>query len=188
MLDLVLEKKTGFSSLLPFTIVEPNGQVFYSSDFTDNIKLGRRLNFNLPAGIYKYDGAFTKLPSPVAIEGVAMPAKERNIAYKRYSIRFGANPNKCTIFYDTGEILFDSSFLQRPLYVKYGIYFHELGHHWYRSEDKADLFAAYKMLILGFNPSQVGLVLAETLSSKPESDDRKGKMADLLKRLTKNKG
>jgi hypothetical protein len=43
------------------------------------------------------------------------------------------------------------------------------------------------MLEKGFNPSQIGLVVT-TLSDKPESDERKGKMADLIKRLTNNQG
>jgi hypothetical protein len=188
MRDLILEKKTGFSSLLPFVIYETNGTIFYSSDFTSKIANGERLSFNLPAGIYKYDGSFTKLDSPVSTRPIMLPPKERNIAYKRYNIVFGDNPNKCSIFYDTGEILFDNSFRDKPLYIKYGIYFHELGHHWYKTEAKADLFSAYKMLIVGFNPSQIGLVPLTTLSDRPESDDRKGSMAEILAYLTKNEG
>jgi hypothetical protein len=117
MLDLVLENKTGFSTILPFTIYELNGNIFYSDKFTDKIAKGERLFFNLPAGIYKYDGSFSKLDSPIKLKSVTLPLKERNIAYKRYNIIFGNNPNKCTIFYQTGEILFDDSFKIKPLYI-----------------------------------------------------------------------
>ena len=185
MRDLILEKKTGFSTSLPFTIYETNGNIFYSDKFTDKIQNGERLDFNLPAGIYRYDGNFIKLPHPVSTKGIALPPKERNIAYKRYKITFGNNPNKCTIFYETGEIIFDESFRSKPLYIKYGIYFHELGHHWYKSEEKADLFSAFKMLEIGFNPSQIGMVALDGLSSKPESMERKVK---IINSLTSNKG
>lgn len=185
MRDLILEEKTGFLSILPFTIYEPDGKIFYSSDFTDHIEKGEKLEFNLPAGEYKYDGSFIKLPSPVAVKTVTLPQHERNIAKKRYNIEFGDNPNKCTIFYDEGLILFDSSFKNKPLYIKYAIYFHELGHHWYKTEWKADLFAAKKMLDKGFNPSQIGLASIESLTNKPDSFDRKMKTVNML---TNNKG
>jgi hypothetical protein len=185
MKDLILEHKTGFSSILPFTIYEPNGNIFYSSDFTDHIKNGKRLDFNLPAGDYKYNGSFIKLDRPVPVKQISLPMKERNITPRRYEILFGDNPNKCTIFYDKGVILFDNSLKSIPLYEKYAIYFHELSHHWYKTEWKADLFAAKKLLDLGFNPSQIGLTSLDTLSNKPESFERKVRM---INTLTNNKG
>jgi hypothetical protein len=183
MLPLRLEEKTGFSTSLPFTIYEPDGKVFYSSDFTDKIEKGERLEFNLPAGQYKYDGSFIKLPYPVPVKSITLPLRERNLAKKRYEIKFGDNPNKCTIFYDEGLILFDTSFKSKPLYIKYTIYFHELGHHWYKTEWKADLYAAKMMLDKGFNPSQIGMASLESLSD--DSYQRKVKTVNLL---TNNKG
>jgi hypothetical protein len=185
MKDLILEEKTGFSSSLPFTIYEPNGTIFYSSDFTDKIENGIRLDFNLPAGTYKYDGSFIKLPSPVPVKQIPLPVKERNIAMRRYEIKFGNNPNKCTIFYGKSLILFDESFRNKPMYIKYAIYYHELGHHWYKTESKADLFATKKLLDLGFNPSQIGMASLESLSNRPESYERKMKTVNML---TNNKG
>jgi hypothetical protein len=178
MKDLILEEKTGFSSIMPFDIYESSGILFYSSEFTDKISKGERLNFNLPHGEYKYNGNFIKLDSPVAVKNVPLPMKERRIAGKRYKIEFGNNPNKCTIFYDKGLILFDSSFLNKPLYIKYLIYNHELGHHFYKSEDKADLYAVKRMLERGFNPSQIGRGALESLSDR--SMDRIMKIVNLL--------
>ena len=183
MKDLILEEKTGFISSMPFEIYEPNGNLFYSDTFTEKISKGEKLEFNLPLGIYKYNGSFIKLANPVKVVNVPLPQKERNLAHKRYEIIFSDNPNKCTIFYDEGVILFDSSFLNKPLYIKYVIYFHELGHHWYKSEDKADLYAAKKLLEYGFNPSQIGLAFLNSLSNK--SFERMEKM---INQLTKNSG
>lgn len=181
MKKLILEHKTGFETKLPFEIFDNKGNVFYSSDFTDHIAKGEKVKFNVPPGIYDYNGIFIKLPKPVEIQTINLPLKQRNIHgknNKRYKIVFGDNPNKCTIFYDRGIILFDSQYLNVPLYIKYGIYFHELGHHFYKDEEKADLYATKKMLEYGFNPSQIGRVGLITLSNN--SFDRKMKTVNVL--------
>ena len=183
MRDLILDHKTGFRSTMPFVIYDPNNIIFYSSEFTNKIALQKPLLFNVPAGKFTYEGNFIKLDFPVSVQNVALPLRERNITQKRYDIQFGENPNKCTIFYDKGIILFDNSFKDKPLYVKYTIYYHELGHHWYITESKADLFAAKKLLELGFNPSQIQLAMLDSLSNK--SMERK---MNIVYTLTKNEG
>jgi len=180
MLDLTLEKKTGFRTSLPFEIFDLKGNLFYSDTFCNTIKDGKTLFFNMPAGYYKYNGSFIKLDQPVTTITIKLPPPERALTkHKRYEIVFGVNPNKCSIFYDSGVILFDNSLLNKPLYIKYGIYFHELGHQFYKTESKADLYATKKMLEYGFNPSQIGLVQLTTLT-QPESFDRKKKTVDSL--------
>lgn len=185
MRDLILENKTGFRTSLPFRIVDGRGILFYDDSFTDHIEKGEVLNFNLPAGVYKFDGLFIKLENPVETVNFPLPPKERNYPHKRYEIKYGDNPHKCSIFYGPGVILFDNSFKNAPLYIKYGIYFHELGHHFYKTEDKADRYAAKKMLDLGFNPSQIGRAGLMTLSNN--SFDRKEKMVKVLTRNKKRK-
>lgn len=183
MRDLILEKKAGFMTSLPFNIVDNRGIEFYTSDFTDHIKEGKTLKFNLPAGIYKYDGSFVKLWSTVPVNFIMLPPRERNIEQKTYKIEFNNNPNKCTIFYKLGVIVFDYSFMNEPLYVKYSIYFHELGHHYYKTEYKADFYACKKMLDFGFNPSQIGRTALDTLSNKSF-----GRKVEIVKLLTNNEG
>lgn len=178
MKNLVLENKAGFYSLFPFVIYEINGNVFYSSDFTDKIEKGKPLYFNLPAGQYLYEGSLTKLDNPVKTIKIELPPPERNLQKKRYEIIFGINPNRCTIYYKAGIILFDNAFKEAPLYIKYEIYFHELGHHFYKTEKFADLYAAKKMLDLGFNPSQIGRTSLITLRS--DKIDRKKYVIDRL--------
>jgi len=186
MKDLILEEKTGFASIMPFDIFEANGNLFYSDKFTEIISNGAKLEFNLPLGIYKYNGNFIKLPWPVKVTNILLPPKERNLSYKKYEIVFGSNPNKCTIFYEESLILFDTSFKNKPLYVKYVIYFHELGHHWYVTEEKADLFAAKKLLEYGFNPSQIGMGVLNSLNAgREESFER---MEKIVNALTNNRG
>jgi len=182
---LILEHKTGFLTSVPFEIYDNRGMLFYSSDFTDHIAEGRTLKFNMPLGIYKYNGSFVKLQNPIQTPVIKLPPVERTIPRNGgYDIRFGNNPNKCTIFYEPGLILFDRKFLKEPLYIRYGIYFHELGHHYYKTEKYADLYAAKKMLDYGFNPSQVGRVVLESLD-KSGSFERQFSM---VQNMTKNKG
>jgi hypothetical protein len=184
MYDLVLEKKTGFMSTMPFEIFDNKGILFYDSTFTKHIAEGRPVRFNLPIGIYTYNGNFIKLESPIPVLNITLPLRERNIdTGRKYKIKWGENKNKCTIFYKEATILFDNSLLTLPLYVRYGIYYHELGHLYYKTEYKADFYGAKRMLELGFNPSQVGRVLLVGLSDK--SRERKEKM---IKMLTKNIG
>ena len=167
MRDLILEQKTGFQSSMPFEIYDQNGFLFYDDTFNDKISNGEILKFNLPAGKYKFDGNFIKLDRPVEHINITLPKKERHIPKPKngYKILYGTNPNKCTIHYKAGIIVFDNSFKDAPLYWRYGIYFHELGHHYYKTEHKADLYATKKMLEYGFNPSQIGLVGLQTLTN-----------------------
>lgn len=169
MKNLVLEEKTGFLTSLPFEIYDKKGNLFYSSDFTKHIAEGKTLKFNLPAGIYTYIGSFVKLAKPLKILEIKLPPKERSYPKKKYKIVFGNNLNKCTIYYKLGIILFDKSFKDAPLYTTYNIYFHELGHHFYKTEKYADLYAAKKMLDYGFNPSQIGLTSLTALSKSSYS-------------------
>jgi len=165
MKRLFLENKTGFAAFFPFVVYEPNGNIFYSSEFTDKIANGKKLTFNLPAGKFFLEGTLQKLDRPKRFKDIHLPKPERHIKRSKYRIVFGVNPNKCTIYYKAGIIVFDNAFKDAPLYVKYDIYFHELGHHFYKTEKLADLYAVKKMLDYGFNPSQIGRVKIVSLNS-----------------------
>jgi len=180
MNDLILENKTGFETLLPFQIYDQRGILFYDDTFTDHISKGERLKFNLPIGVYKYNGSFIKLSQPIEHTKIILPRKERQLQKPKngYKIIYGVNPNKCTIYYKAGIITFDNSFKDAPLYIKYGIYYHEIGHHYYKTESKADLYATKRMLDLGFNPSQIGLT--GLLSLSENAYDRKVKIVNSL--------
>jgi hypothetical protein len=180
MNDLILEQKTGFETSLPFQIYDGRGVLFYDDTFTDHIANGERLKFNIPAGVYKYNGSFIKLPFPVEHVAIKLPKRERHIPMPKngYKVVYGVNPNKCTIYYKAKIITFDNSFKNAPAYFRYGIYFHEIGHHYYKTESKADLYATKKMLDYGFNPSQIGLV--GLLSLSENAYNRKEKIINSL--------
>lgn len=166
MYSIFLNRKTGFSSDSDFKIYDLKGKLFYGSDFTNTIKKGKVLYFNLPLGSYEVSGKITKLSKPVPHKKIHLPPPERMIPKKRFKILFGVNPNKCSVFWKRRVILFDNSFKEEPKYVVFDIFFHELGHRYYKTEHLADLFATKKMLAYGFNPSQIGRSLINTLSEK----------------------
>lgn len=167
MRKLVVNQKTGFRTSLPFEILDEKGNLFYSDAFTDKIENGKVLFFNLPKGEYSYDGYFIKLDNPVPVPNIILPKPERNYDRgKLFKIQFGNNPNKCSIFYDKGLILFDNQFKEAPKFVLFDIYFHELGHLFYETEEFADRFATKALLELGYNKSQIGLSPLLSLSSK----------------------
>lgn len=169
MRNLILENKTGFSTNLPFEIFDRWGNLFYSNQFTNR---GKNLTmvhaplfkFNLPAGTYKYNGVFYKLKKPLNFKFRKLPPIERKKPIKKFKIIFAYNPNKCSIYYNLGFIIFDNQFKKAPIYQIYDIYYHELGHHFYKTESFADMYASNQMLKIGFNPSQIGRVALQTLS------------------------
>lgn len=176
-----LDKKTGFVSKNNFQIFDEKGIEFYSSSFTDNIKNGKIHKFNLPKGSFQILGNLIKLTEPVKFSPILLPPKERDFKPKVYKILFEPNKNKCTINHILGTITFDNAFKIAPKYILYDIYFHELGHNYYTTEKFADLYAAKKMLEVGFNPTQIGRSKLVTLSNN--SFNRKEFIINRLKNI-----
>jgi hypothetical protein len=155
--------KTGCFCKGSFRIYDYKGRLFYDSSWP-----GQTLGlFNLPEGTYytKENIKFLDKPNPSPV--LRLPRRERNKKPpKNIIIKFGNNPAKATIFHKQNKILFDTQFLQKPLYVIWFIYYHELGHKLYKSEHKADLFAAKMMFRDGFNETQIMQAPFDSLSSK----------------------
>jgi len=164
MKRLVLFGKRGFVAKKPFKIFDERNKLFYSDTFTNMMKKGEPLYFNLPKGEYKLEGSIFKLNNPVKQKEIHLPKKERNIPKRKFHIMYGTNPNKCTVFWKNSVILFDNSFLEVPKYILFDIFFHELGHRFYKTEHLADLYATKRMLQVGFNKSQIGRSVMDTLS------------------------
>lgn len=163
MRHIRVHRKTGFINLgkAPIKILDFRGKTFY-----DTTILKKRVKmFNLPSGKYTLiSGNIIKSNVPKYHSLKPMPNKERHYPQKRLKLKFGNNPHKATIYHNKGVILFDRSLKQKPLYVIWFIYYHELGHFYYKTEWKADEFARQMMLRKGFNPSQISLASLQGLS------------------------
>lgn len=166
MRKLDLKQKTGFKVTdiyKPIVIRDFRGILFYTTEPL----LPRVKEFNLPAGTYIVDsGYFVPMAKPVNYKMISLPPAERLFPKPtNFEIRFGRNPNKCTIFWKKGYILFDESFREKPLPQLFFILFHEFGHARYKTEKFADLYAANCMIKKGFNPPfQIAMAPIESLS------------------------
>lgn len=167
MRRLFVSKKTGFRNLntsIPILIRDQRGIIFYDSAFLKN----QPTKFNMPQGLYFIEsGSFTPLSSPVKYRLVSLPYPERRYPNPfNFNIKFGRNPNKCSIIWAAKTILFDDAFKEKSLPICDFVLCHEFSHQRYKTEKYADLFAGNLMKIMGYNPSQIGTAPLESLSDK----------------------
>jgi|WetSurMetagenome_2_1015567.scaffolds.fasta_scaffold02016_8 hypothetical protein len=165
MKQLILNKKTGFKNLTlknPIIIRDFRGKMFYSTVGLRPVKV-----FNLPQGTYLIDeGNFKPLKRPVNYELSVLPFAERKFnSPSDFTIEFDYNPNKCTIKWLEKRIIFDNELKEKTLPELFFILYHEYGHAKYTTEKFADLYAKNKMLVKGYNPSQIGKAPITSLSS-----------------------
>lgn len=166
MKQLILNHKTGFKNLTPtrpVIIRDFRSKMFYST-----IGLKPVEQFNLPAGNYYIEqGNIQALKKPVTFPFYPMPKTQRNFPPPfDYSITFNHNPNRCTIHWGKKIIVFDKHLKNLTLPELFFILYHEFGHHLYRTERFADLYARNMMIKKGYNPSQIGKSPITSLSSK----------------------
>lgn len=180
MYKFTIKQKGGFCS--PSSIVkiyDKKGNVFYSHEN----KRGGKIHFNLPAGTYKSEERIK--PYKFRVYKTRKPYKpERTFPLpEKFTFKYVENPNKCTIYLDRGLIIWDKDFFNSLLKPeKVFILFHEIGHYFYSTEKKCDVFAAYYMLKMGYNPSQIFKSQNITLSNKPHTIERKINVFETLKK------
>ena len=137
------------------------------------------VSFNLPKGNYETENRLIKT-EPIIYKTPELPTPERNIkAPDDLKIIVSTNPNKCSVAKQKGLIILDPSLLKEPKPFLHFILFHEVGHYDYETEWKCDVFAAKKMLELGYNPSQC--LYAQYVSLSEKQNDRKEKLFNFLK-------
>lgn len=170
MRRLFVDKKSGFDvkdSSLPIVIRDSRGISFYDTNGLSNVT-----KFNLPPGEYFVDsGTFTKSNTVKTFPSINLPFRQRFFFPnpENFSIHFAANPNKCTVNWGAKSITFDSSFQESPLPQIWMIFYHECGHKLYKTEAYCDLYAAKCMIRDGYNPSQIGYAVIDSLSDKQEA-------------------
>lgn len=166
MKKISVKQASGFAtSDKKIRIFDINRKPFYFFD-TKNSKT----EFNLPKGIYLTENDLKGLPEKIRFKTPVLK-HERNIAIpKKIKFIWGENPNKASVILNKGIILVDNGFKKFPRFVQVYLFYHEIGHYYFKSETGADSFARVKMLERGFNPSQVGM--ASRISLSPKSKHR----------------
>jgi len=169
MRRLFVDRKSGFDvkdTMIPIVIRDSRGISFY-----DTNGLGDVTKFNMPPGEYFVDsGNFVKSSTVRIFPSIRLPFRERFLFPnpENFAIVFANNPNKCTVNWSARVITFDNSFHERPLPQIWMIFYHECGHRLYSTEEYCDLYAAKCMLHDGYNPSQIGYSIIDSLSDKQD--------------------
>ena len=182
---LINEYKSGFTCSDPLILIlDSNGKEFYKKENTS--KKGY-IHFNLPAGKYHTQNnlhrvSFRKYDLP------AIPKPNHKKETKPFKIVFDENPNKCSINTKTGLVIFDNSFKDQPKYVIDFILWHEYAHYFYsgegqKSEKNCDTYAQRQMLRQGYNPSQISIAIATTLSDNTLAMHRKNNIHNFNKKI-----
>jgi len=179
---IVTDQKTGFADVSngrkPITIYDFRGNLFYTT-----LGLDKEIKkFNLPAGEYFTDNKLQILPRPLKVKIPKLPKPERkNLSPENFDVYFSDNPNKCTIDWRNKSITYDNEFYNAELADCFFILYHEFGHKLYSTEKYADLYAARQMLLKGYNPSQIGIAILNSLSDRQY--ERKKFIIDYLLKL-----
>lgn len=168
-----VEKKTTFYSLDDLVEIERNGKPFYKAF------KGEPFYFNLPKGKYELiDGEIVETTKNLSFH-IDLPMKERNLKVPKLSFRFGNSPSKAHIFKKQGKITVDKFYENKPDYISNFMKWHEVGHYDYETEVYCDLFAANKMLSLGYNPSQIYSAMKEIFT---ENEDHQIERINTIKK------
>lgn len=175
MREIKIKDITGFYSKNPVIIFDENLKTFY-----EKINVPKNgLYFNLPKGIYYTFCNIQKLSEPIKQALPILPKPEKKVPFKKIRVKVGENKNKATINISTGEVLLDKNIFDAKKQVSTFILLHEIGHFFYYSEEKCDLFAAYFMLKNGYNRTQIAHAIDAGLSSR--SDCRKKQLFNEIK-------
>lgn len=123
--------------------------------------------FNLPIGNYRIESGIVNDSDLALVYSTDLPAIERKSGAP-YKVKYtmGNVKVKAKIYRSLGTIYIDKSYLNYPQYVGKFLLEHEKAHYFYETEKFCDLWAANKMLKLGYNPSQLFDAIDLILGSK----------------------
>jgi hypothetical protein len=190
MIKIKVNKKTGFccNDSTELIINDAKGKLFYSRS------INRPKNcFNLPKGVYYTNNNLTQLGTPVSYSIPKLPPIEREgIIPVIVIVRKGNNPHKCSIIRDDRRriavIFADNKIFELPRVQQELIMMHELGHCFYETEYKCDLFSARYLIKRGYNPSQLALSSFYSLGNSDSAYERKCTMLEVMKETKMQNG
>jgi hypothetical protein len=159
---ITVNNPTTFIGIGEVTIWDEKEKIYYSNNFPDPY------NFNIIfPGTYTVKGNIHKSRNFVRIKNnIILPPPERNETIKTGKIYETINPNKVTVNRLTGDIFVDEEFWNKlPVNFQAFILLHEIGHFYYKTEEKADKYATKLLLNMGENPNSILRAVQETLTN-----------------------
>lgn len=142
-----------------------------------------KIKFNLIAGSYYSENDLSLLKKPLKYKCPNLPKFEKNCKiHSNIEFRVEHNPNKASIDVSKGLIIIDKKFFtEAETPFANFLLFHELGHYYYKTEYKCDLFSAFNMLARGFNPTQC--FYANSICLSDRQAERKDILFNYLKKV-----
>lgn len=139
--------------------------------------------FNLPKGVYRVvKGGFTESLTGLNYF-VDLPEVERSDKHpESVKYAFGDVRFKAMIYRGQAKIFLDKKYFNYPQYVAKFLLEHEKAHYFYETERYCDLWAANKMLKLGYNPTQIFDAIDLILGNK-QSDLAQNRIDYIYKKL-----
>lgn len=150
-MDVIVHEKSSFSGTDP--IVKDCNGLFYT-------KSGN-VDFNLPPGEYQIINAEYR-GEPIKYKCPILPLPEKlNIFPKLEALKleitdyaYGEVINKAAVCVPNNELFLNEEFFLIPSPHRLCLLAHEMGHYFYKTEYKCDLFAIRHLIKYGLNPSQ----------------------------------
>jgi len=116
------------------------------------------------------------------------PPDRHNTPKKISLMKSTIETNKACIYPELGNVYFNPAFLDslNNIVERKLVMFHEIGHLYFSSEIKCDLFAATIVYMLGHNKYMISKSAYFTLGNGDENYDRLNKLLDYLENLEEN--
>jgi len=176
--DIAQECTIYISGELPEYIELRNaaGKVFYFR-YLDKKEQSVKININKPGEYYaNFTAEATIEPISIFQPVKALPQKERDLRRDIKIQETDLQQTPARMFAMFGIIQYDrEKFKELPLPCKVFILLHEIGHFFYVTEWKTDLFALYHFCKLGYNPSNAFYTLSMLLDTNKEQGEQRVK-------------
>lgn len=98
---------------------------------------------------------------------ICNPAHEKSKPLKRLVFRINQKyAGKAGIFIETGVVIFDRDFVENASELtRIFVILHEIGHHFYYTESKADIFAVNALLVMRYERNDIKECIKNSLRS-----------------------
>jgi hypothetical protein len=154
--------------------VSRNGILYHEREFKQPVNF---FTFNaVKSGEYTFTQPVQKSETApikkLSTAGIFLPNKERFYKADFYIVKNDNYDGKARMYKETGEIQTGRLFEQYNEQIKEFIILHEIGHFFYSTEWKCDLYALMQYLKKGYNQSQAYSALSKVLYKSPENLQR----------------
>ena len=166
-----------------FELYDSNGELYFWRNLTQKNDI-IKVNLAKPDTFTTLQDVSIKiLPLEIIDIKVKLPPKEKDYFHKKFTFRY--NPalkgTPARNFYKKGIIEYSPQFLNLPFPIRVFIMCHEIGHSYYHSEEKADLYACKLFLKLGYNGTTAIHSLTDVLNyDSKQNKQRIKRLFDIL--------